>query len=63
MNTQLFDKTEKGRDEISTRRFHLAPRLRTLLLLVYGKNTADQLLQKVAGIGLDESASTELLDQ
>ncbi len=63
MNTQLFDKTDKGRDEINTRRFHLAPRLRTLLLLVDGKNTVDQLLQKVAGIGLDESALTDLLDQ
>ena len=63
MNTQLFDKTDKGRDEISTRRFHLPPRMRTLLLLVDGKSTVDQLLHKVAGIGLDETALTELLDK
>ena len=63
MNTQLFDKTDKGRDEIATRKFHLAPRMRTLLLLVDGKSTADQLLLKVAGLGLTESALIELLDQ
>lgn len=63
MNTQLFDKTDKGREEISTRRYHLAARMRTLLLLVDGKSTVDQLLHKVAGLGLDETALTELLDQ
>ncbi len=63
MNTQLFDKTDKGREEISTRCHHLAPRIRTLLLLVDGKSTVDQVLQKVVGIGLDEAALIELLDQ
>lgn len=63
MNTQLFDKTDKGREEISTRCHHLAPRMRTLLLLVDGKSTVDQVLQKVAGLGLDETALIELLDQ
>ncbi len=63
MNTQLFDKTDKGREEISTRCHHLAPRMRTLLLLVDGKSTVDQVLQKVAGLGLDEAALIELLDQ
>lgn len=63
MNTQLFDKTDKGREEISTRHYHLAARMRTLLLLVDGKSTVDQLLHKVAGLGLDETAITELLDQ
>jgi hypothetical protein len=63
MNTQLFDKTDKGREEISTRCHHLAPRMRTLLLLVDGKSTVDQVLKKVAGLGLDEAALIELLDQ
>ena len=63
MNTQLFDKTDKGREEIATRNYHLAPRMRTLLLLVDGKSTADQVLLKVAGLGLNESALVELLDQ
>ena len=63
MNTQLFDKTDKGREEISTRCHHLAPRMRTLLLLVDGKSTVDQVMHKVAGLGLDESALIDLLDQ
>lgn len=63
MNTQLFDKTDKGREEISTRCHHLAPRMRTLLLLVDGKSTVDQVLKKVGGLGLDENALIELLDQ
>lgn len=63
MNTQLFDKTDKGREEISTRCHHLPPRMRTLLLLVDGKSTVDQVLHKVAGLGLDEAALIDLLDQ
>ena len=63
MNTQLFDKTDKGREEIATRQYHLPPRMRTLLLLVDGKSTADQVLQKVTGLGLNESALVELLEQ
>lgn len=57
----MYDKTVKGRDEIATRKHHLAPRLRTMLLLFDGKNTAEQVLQKVAGLGLDASAIQELL--
>jgi hypothetical protein len=61
MNT-VFDKTDKGRDEIATRQYHLAPRLRTLLLLVDGKHTAGELLAKIASLGVTEASITELLD-
>lgn len=61
MNT-IFDKTDKGRDEIATRQHHLAPRLRTLLLLVDGKHTAGELLAKIASLGVTEASITELLD-
>jgi hypothetical protein len=57
---RIFDKTDKGREEIATRKYRLAPRLRTLLLLIDGKQTTGQLLQKIAG--LDETSITELLD-
>lgn len=50
MTTSIFDKTDKGREEISTRKYQLASRLRTLLLLVDGKSSAHDLLQKVTGI-------------
>lgn len=57
---RIFDKTNKGREEIATRKYRLAPRLRTLLLLIDGKQSTGQLLQKIAG--LDEQSINELLN-
>ena len=62
MTTTIFDKTDKGRDEIATRVNHLPARLRTLLLLVDGKRDTAELMVKVAGLGLDEKSLVELLD-
>lgn len=62
MTTSIFDKTDKGRDEIATRQYRLVPRLRTLLVLVDGKQTKGELLQKFSGIGLNEDSLAELLD-
>ncbi|MGB6054963.1 MAG: hypothetical protein WBG17_06960, partial [Burkholderiaceae bacterium] len=62
MSTAVFDKTDKGREEIATRSHHLAPRLRTLLVLIDGKHSVDDLLAKVAGIGLNEQSVAELLE-
>jgi hypothetical protein len=59
----LFDKTDKGREEIATRKHHLAPRLRSLLVMIDGKHTAEDLLQKVSGIGLTEQNLNELHEQ
>lgn len=58
----MFDKTDKGREEIATRKHHLAPRLRTLLLLIDGKHSTEDLLGKVAGLGLASDSITELLN-
>ena len=63
MANLIFDKTSKGRAEIATRQYHLAPRLRTMLLLFDGKNSSDQVLQKVAGLGLDAAGIADLLEQ
>ncbi|HEY8101271.1 MAG TPA: hypothetical protein VIF82_11005 [Burkholderiaceae bacterium] len=57
---RIFDKTNKGREEIATRKYRLAPRLRTLLLLIDGRQSTGQVLQKIAG--LDEQSINELLD-
>ena len=57
----IFDKTERGRSEIATRGQAVAPRLRTLLLLVDGKTGSDELLRKVAGLGLGQEHLDELL--
>lgn len=60
--TRIFDKTDKGREEIATRKYHLASRLRTLLVLVDGKHGEGELLKQVAGLGLNEQSLAELLD-
>ena len=62
MTTTIFDKTEKGREEITTRKYQLAPRLRTLLVMIDGKQRADELLQKVGGLGLNQESIGELLE-
>src|SRR5471032_2600136 len=50
MNTAIYDKTDTGRNEIATRSQHLAPRLRTLLLLIDGRRSEQELLASVAGL-------------
>lgn len=57
-----FDKTDKGREEIATRKYGLASRLRTLLVLADGKKSTDELLKKVSGLGLNIQNFIELID-
>lgn len=59
----ILDKTEKGRDELATRQHQLSPRLRTLLVLADGKSDADNLMKKVAGLGLTDRNIAELVEQ
>ncbi|WP_043479695.1 hypothetical protein [Janthinobacterium sp. HH01] len=61
MNTSIYDKTAKGREEIATRRDGVAPRLRSLLVLIDGRRTEEELLRNVAGLGLTIAALHELL--
>ena len=62
MTNNIFDKTDKGREEIATRALRMAPRLRTLLLLIDGKRDTAELMVKVAGLGLNEKSMVELLE-
>lgn len=62
MKTSIFDKTDKGREEIATRCYQLAPRMRSLLVLIDGKQEVELLLKKVAGLGLDQQHLAELLE-
>jgi hypothetical protein len=57
----IFDKTEKGREEIATRKHQLAHRLRALLLLFDGTHTTDDILDKVTVLGLNQESISELL--
>lgn len=61
MGTMIYDKTEKGREEISTRKHGLASRLRTLLVMVDGRHSLDDLLRNFAGVGVTEDSIKELL--
>lgn len=58
----IFDKSDKGREEIATRKYHLPARLRSLLLLIDGKHGSEDLLKKFAGLGLNDQTIKELLD-
>lgn len=60
MNSSIYDKTDKGREEINTRQYHLPSRLRSLLVLVDGKTSVETLLKKIAGLGLDLGNIEEL---
>ncbi|MBC3935831.1 hypothetical protein [Undibacterium rugosum] len=62
MFASIYDKTDKGRQEIATRQFQLPNRLRTLLVMVDGKQSAADLLRKVQPLGLDENSVQELID-
>lgn len=60
MSDLCYDKTEKGREEIQSRKYQLASRLRSLLVIIDGKQSRNQLLEKVAPLGLNESHLHEL---
>jgi len=59
----IYDKTAKGREEISSRCYHLAPRMRSLLVMIDGRQPVADLLPKVAGLGLNEANVQALLDE
>jgi hypothetical protein len=60
--TRILDKTDKGREEIASRKHGLAPRLRTLLVMIDGKHSQDDLLKQVSALGLTEQSVNELMD-
>jgi hypothetical protein len=61
MLTSVFEKTDKGREEIATRKHQLPARMRSLLVLVDGKHNGEELLNQVSGLGLDAESLAELL--
>lgn len=62
MNNVLLEKTDKGREEIATRRYKLSPKMRSLLVMIDGTTPTTELLKKVSVIGLDEHSVVELID-
>lgn len=61
MNTCIYDKTDKGREEIATRKYQVPPRLRTLLVMIDGRRPLGVLEKDFAGLGLSEASVEELL--
>ncbi|MBR7782020.1 hypothetical protein [Undibacterium luofuense] len=58
----IYDKTDKGREEIASRKFGLSVKTRSLLLLIDGKTPANDLLAKLSSVGLDISRFDELIE-
>jgi hypothetical protein len=63
MNTCIYDKTDKGREEIATRKYQVPSKLRTLLVMIDGRRSMDVLSKNFAGLGQADDAIHELLSQ
>lgn len=63
MHSFIYDKTDKGREEIATRKYQVPAKLRTLLVLIDGRHTLEWLLKNVAGLGLNEANIEQLVQQ
>jgi hypothetical protein len=58
----IYDKSEKGRQEIRTRKHHLAPKSRAMLVLIDGKHSGKELLKSFAFLGMTEVILSELAE-
>lgn len=54
MLAKLYQKTDKGREEIATRQYQIDSRLRPLLVTINGTADTNELLARFAGNGMDE---------
>jgi hypothetical protein len=63
MNTCIYDKTDKGREEIATRKYQVPPKLRTLLVMIDGRHPLESLLKNFAVLGLSKDNVDELAQQ
>lgn len=61
MHTRVYDKTDKGREEIATRKYQLRSKLRTLLVMIDGRHSLGALLKDFAVLGMSEENVDELL--
>jgi hypothetical protein len=63
MNSYIYDKTDKGREEIATRKYQVPSKLRTLLVMIDGRRSMEVLSKNFAGIGQADDAIHALLSQ
>lgn len=60
MTTTIYQKTEKGQDEIRTRANHLDQRHRAVLLMINGEKTCDDILVQLQPLGMTQAVFGEL---
>ena len=60
MTTRIYQKTEKGQDEIRTRANHLDQRHRAVLLMINGEKTCDDILVQLQPLGMTQAVFDEL---
>lgn len=62
MLKHIYDKTDKGREEIATRKYHVPARLRSLLVMIDGHRPLEVLMNSFGPLGLTPDHVTELLN-
>ena len=60
---EIYVKTDKGRDEIQTRKNQLPSALRSLLIMIDGRSSAGEILKQVAPMGITPDALEQLVAQ
>ena len=61
MEKHIYDKTDKGRDEIATRKYHVPAKLRSLLVMIDGRRPLEVLMKNFGPLGLSVDQVSELL--
>ncbi|QUP53921.1 hypothetical protein GO998_09240 [Ralstonia syzygii] len=60
MTTTIYQKTDKGHEEIRTRAHRLDQKHRALLLMVNGEKTCDEILSQLQPLGMQQAEFDEL---
>lgn len=63
MNKHIYDKSDKGREEMATRKYHLTSKLRSLLLMIDGHRSVEVLAKSFGPMGMSTDNINELLDE
>ncbi|QYF94794.1 hypothetical protein KY495_06310 [Massilia sp. PAMC28688] len=61
MDKHIYDKSDKGREEIATRKYHLPSKLRSLLVMMDGHRPIEELMKSFGPLGLTVEHVQELL--
>lgn len=61
MEKHIYDKTDKGREEIATRKYHIPAKLRSLLVMIDGHRALEALMKNFGPLGLTVEHVGELL--